>query len=277
MTEQQQHQQQWYVRRGSTIQGPYDVDQLRRYLLLGRVRLTDRASPDGEHWYALTQCAELIPEEMCDLESEEGRERFEAARRAADERDAGGSENLPIPGERVDDLPLKLSWSRWALLGLAVVVAASLVLVGLYGNVGAGSTMARDCSAAAAPRVNWNYCAMEGLTVPPGTNLGGATAVNAVLRDAELAGVGLVDANLSYADLSGANLRGSDLTGADLTGADLRGADLGGTSLVDANLEHADLRGARIEGAQLEGTQLEHAVWIDGRPCVGAARAHCRS
>lgn len=274
MTEQQQ--QQWYVRRGSTIQGPYDVDQLRRYLLLGRVRLSDRASPDGECWYALTQCAELIPEEMRDLESEEGRERFEAARRAADERQGGASEAVPVPGERADDLPLKLSWSRWALLGLAGVVAASLVLVGLYGNVGAGSTMARDCGAAAAPGVNWNYCNMDALSVAKGTNLGGASAVNAVLQDAELAGVALVNADLSYADLSGANLRGSDLTGAELRGADLRGADLGGISLVDANLEHADLRGARLEGAQLEGARLEHAIWIDGRPCVGEERAHCQ-
>ncbi len=276
MTEQQQHQQEWYVRRGSTIQGPYDIDQLQRYLLLGRVRLTDRASPDGEHWYALTQCAELIPDEMRDLDSEEGRERFEAARRAADERQASESATEPMPGERADDLPLRLSWSRWALLGLAVVVTASLVLVGLYGNVGSGSVAARDCDATAAPGVNWNYCSKDALVVPSGTNLGGATAVNAVLQRAALAGVSLVNANLAYTDLSDANLRGADLTGADLQGADLRNANLGGVSLVDANLEYADLRGARIEGAQLEGTRLEHAVWIDGRPCAGDGRAHCR-
>lgn len=275
MTEQHE-QQQWYVRRGSTIQGPYDVDQLQRYLLLGRVRLTDRASPDGEHWYALTQCAELIPEEMRDLESEEGRERFEAARRAADERQAPEAGADPMPGERADDLPLKLSWTRWALLGLALVVGASLVLVGFYGNVGAGSMAARDCDATAAPGVNWNYCSKDALVVPSGTSLAGATAVNAVFQRAQLAGVSLVNANLAYADLSDANLRGANLTGADLRGADLRNANLGGASLVDANLEHADLRGARIEGAQLEGTRLEHAVWIDGRPCASDGRAHCR-
>lgn len=275
MTEQHE-QQQWYVRRGSTIQGPYDVDQLRRYLLLGRVRLTDRASPNGEHWYALTQCAELIPEEMRDLDSEEGRERFEAARRAADERQAAEPGIDPMPGERADDLPLKLSWSRWALLGLATVVAASLILFGLYGNVGAGAAAARDCGATAAPGVNWNYCNKDALAVASGASLGGATAVNAILHDAELAGVSLISANLAYADLGGANLRGADLTGADLTGADLRNADLGGVSLVDANLEYADLRGATLDGAQLEGTRLEHAVWIDGRPCEGEGLAHCR-
>lgn len=269
-------QQQWYVRRGSTIQGPYDVEQLRRYLLLGRVRLTDRVSPEGERWYALTQCRNLIPEAMGDLDSAEGRERYEAARRAVDERQTPEPAESPIRGERMDDLPLARSWSRWALLALAALVGASLVLLGRYGNAGAGASAARACGAAAAPGVNWNYCDKQSLAIPAGTDVSGASAVNAILKSGQLARVRLVNADLAYADLSGADLHGADLTGADLRGADLRGADLSGALLVGANLEYADLRDARLDGARLEGARVEHAVWIDGRPCEDDERAHCR-
>ena len=54
------------------------------------------------------------------------------------------------------------------------------------------------------------------------------------LREAELGGVPLQNAQLQNADLSGAVLYGTDLRGADLTGAILN----------DANLEMADLTGA---------------------------------
>lgn len=94
---------EWYVRRGSAVQGPYSRDQLRRYILLGRVRLTDRVSEDGARWFRLTQCLELIPEEMHDLGSEEGLARYEAARRALDERDPGEDGKLRVGGERTSD------------------------------------------------------------------------------------------------------------------------------------------------------------------------------
>lgn len=268
--------QQWYVRRGSTIQGPYGVEQLRRYLLLGRVRLTDRASRDGESWHAITQCAELIPEEMRDLDSEEGRARFEAARRAVDERQEGEPDD-PVPGgERADDLPVRASPRRWAVLALAVVVAVALLLVGIYGNFGAAPVAANRCDDAPAPGTNWNYCDKDGLELPPGTDLRGASAINATFRNARLAGVALTEASLAYTDFSDADLHDADLSGVDFEGADLRGADLRGAILSGANLAHADLRGATIDGARLADADRERAVWVDGRPCTRGDMARCR-
>ena len=56
----------------------------------------------------------------------------------------------------------------------------------------------------------------------------------AYLRDADIRGACLGDANLSGADLGGACLGVAYLSGADLRGADLRGADLRGADLRDA-------------------------------------------
>ena len=53
-------------------------------------------------------------------------------------------------------------------------------------------------------------------------------------------------ANLRNADLMGANLRDADLRNADLMDANLRDADLRNADLMDANLRNADLMDARV-------------------------------
>jgi len=40
----------WYTRRGSEVKGPFPIGQIRRYVLLGRIRETDEVSTDGETW-----------------------------------------------------------------------------------------------------------------------------------------------------------------------------------------------------------------------------------
>ena len=82
-----------------------------------------------------------------------------------------------------------------------------------------------------------------------GATLTGANLFRANLRDADLAGANLRDADLTGANLFRANLRDADLTGATLTGANLteanlRDADLAGANLFRANLRDADLTGA---------------------------------
>lgn len=86
---------QWYVQKGSRVQGPFTPDEVGRFLLLGRVRNTDRVSRDGEMWEPVTQVPELIPEELLDLGSETGWERYLASYSALDER---GSESRRHPG-----------------------------------------------------------------------------------------------------------------------------------------------------------------------------------
>lgn len=77
---------QWYVQKGSRVQGPFSTNEVGRFLLLGRVRNTDRVSRDGELWEPVTQVPELIPEELLNLQSDEGWNHFISVRKANDER-----------------------------------------------------------------------------------------------------------------------------------------------------------------------------------------------
>ena len=77
---------QWYVQKGSRVLGPFSASEVGRFLLLGRVRSTDRVSRDGELWEPVTQVPELVPEELLNLDAEGAWPRFLEARSLGDER-----------------------------------------------------------------------------------------------------------------------------------------------------------------------------------------------
>jgi uncharacterized protein YjbI with pentapeptide repeats len=261
----------WYVRRSTTVQGPYSASVIRRYLLLGRLRLSDRVSADGRCWEPLTERAELIPDEMRDLGTHEGRRRFEAARQAADERSADREALMPRePSAR----RARRHGSMLAIAGLAVVVLL-LVGIGWYRDFDHGLMQQADCSAAAGKGVVWSGCVKDGVRIADGSVLVGLRGLNASLRDARLSGVDLSGARLDYADLTRASLIDADLTGVVFRGATLNRADLRGADLTDADLRNADLRDARIDGAELDGALLGNALWIDGQACAPDAVGVC--
>jgi hypothetical protein len=76
------------------------------------------------------------------------------------------------------------------------------------------------------------------------------------LRDADLRGVDLTEANLSEAVLSGCDLNSANLSGANLNKAVLKGADLTDANLTGANLAGADLTEASLDAAHLDGADL---------------------
>lgn len=138
---------QWYVQKGSRVQGPFSTNEVGRFLLLGRVRNTDRVSRDGELWEPVTQVPELIPEELLNLQSDEGWNQFLSVRSASDERVS----STPVKVERrtrpdVAPSQLRDEWQSthlqdssnsvlpWSLLGITV---AALGVV-LYLNVTSG-------------------------------------------------------------------------------------------------------------------------------------------
>jgi pentapeptide repeat protein len=93
------------------------------------------------------------------------------------------------------------------------------------------------------------------------------------LKDADLRGANLREADLTKAWLKGADLRGADLTrtwleGVDLRGADLTGAILYGTSLKYANLFEANITGATFWGAYVSG--LIYQPKLGGLPYVAS-------
>ena len=80
---------EWYVQKGARVQGPFSAAEVGRFLMLGRVRRSDRVSRDGELWEPVTQVPELVPEALLDLDSPDGWNRFADARAAGDERGTG--------------------------------------------------------------------------------------------------------------------------------------------------------------------------------------------
>lgn len=116
---------QWYVQKGSRVQGPFTCDEVGRFLLLGRVRNSDRVSRDGELWEPVTQVPELIPEALLDLDSGQGWQRFLQARAAGEERLTLG--DAPPHGERRDPSvdPLARAKADWSAAGAASNAAAS--------------------------------------------------------------------------------------------------------------------------------------------------------
>jgi len=87
-------------------------------------------------------------------------------------------------------------------------------------------------------------------------DLRNADLLGANLRDADLRNADLCRANLRNANLRGANLRDADLRNADLCRANLRNANLRGANLSNANLRGANLRDADLLGANLSDADL---------------------
>ncbi len=94
-------------------------------------------------------------------------------------------------------------------------------------------------------------------------NLREANLSGARLFEANLVFADLREANLSYATLSRADLSYADLKSADLRGASLNNANLGGINLCDAKLAWAKLQKANLGGANLERANLYWTL-LDG-------------
>jgi hypothetical protein len=89
-----------------------------------------------------------------------------------------------------------------------------------------------------------------------GANLRGANLIEAKLKGAQLNGANLVEAYLDGAQLNGANLTNAKLIGANLQGATLFHANLAGADLIGADLSGADLSRANLSRANLSETSL---------------------
>lgn len=80
----------WFTRRDGVVRGPFPAAWIRRYILLGRIRMTDELRLGAGHWRPAFRCEELIPEVLRQPLTEDNLARIKLARRVADER---GSED----------------------------------------------------------------------------------------------------------------------------------------------------------------------------------------
>ena len=139
-------EQQWYVQKGARVQGPYSTTEVGRYLLLGRVRNTDRVSRDGELWEPVTQVPELIPEELLDLDNEYGWQQFLHARQRQDQRQHDSENQLERRSDSAGapeqirrdwiDQPAPQGFLPWSLLGITLTALGVVLFLNSVGVAG---------------------------------------------------------------------------------------------------------------------------------------------
>lgn len=282
----------WYIRRKTTVRGPYPVPQLEEALRNGEIAPSDEISLDGEQWQPLGDGRALRLKVQREVRTGEATDdAWRSERERARQRWEDGAAIEPVdPGDSVFDAVRLQSLQAdhvetRALLdaqakrapSLLIVVAAVglLALIGLFVWYGQSTTPLRtdlgkggQCAAPATPGSSWAGCDKRGI-VMKGADLHSMTLTAVRLDGAQLAG-----SNLSYANLGRANLRGADLTNVLLVGANLDGADLTGADLTGADLSYATLNKANIEGVRLDGVRLGKTTWVGGALCE--RQSECR-
>lgn len=291
----------WFIRRGNELQGPFASGLVKRYILLGRLRLSDQASADRLSWQPLSDIPDLHPSEMgLDLNDKSMRERFFAAIRWADERLGPDRRDGIIPSaeilerrkgdRRSSELPDSIRYrdsklkrlqanreknaaSRKIAVSLLLIIAAIGALAFYFMPSVQQETM-NDCTVPARSGVDWGNCSMEGKNIS-GKELKAANMSNINLTAANLQATRLLHADLSFASLNRADLQGANLQYATLKGADLRGANLTNADLTGADLSYSDLTNAILNGANLAGSKLDKAIWIDKTICRVGSISKC--
>lgn len=283
-----------YVRRGAKIAGPYPANQVKRYVVLGRILASDEVSTDREHWKKVAQVRGLqdalksdpetfrrederahgdrrdreVPDDSAGRERHRGRER-----RRLEKEDI--QRHREMKSRLLQDLRQRHHGYGWRPLLIVVVVLAVLVAGYLFMPGGADVSLTLDCNADPKPGLNWSNCRLDGLQAVA-AELPDLQARATHLRSAVMQGANLRRADLSYADLSLSDLSNAHLEGAVLKGASLLRADLSYARLNGADLSYADLGQANLGGADLQDAVFDHAVWIDGRTCAPGSRGGCR-
>ncbi len=267
---------EWHLRLGERTYGPFPQRLVSRFILQGRILAGDELSRDGREWQPARSLRALFPEEMARLNPKH-------AAQILGQAAAGGADPPPVRHRVEGDAagnPSGTTQSPGAFRHYAPRTAVALVVLGaLVAAVAYLGTERRDdqpdCSAPAAPGVNWRNCRKVALTLR-GTSLTEANLQNGRFPQGDFRSADLNRANLGFADLSGVRLERASLKGANLKGANLRESDLAEADLTGADLSYADLSGARVAGVNWTQVNLSKTIWTDGTVCPEGAVGTCR-
>jgi hypothetical protein len=290
----------WYVRRGDTVQGPFPCGTVRRFVLLGRVRMTDDVSTDQESWKLVSLVPDVIPPGVRKAAKEGTLEELIPDQLREDERTGkerrSDKDNLKFQerrkGERRQDEPEFLQKHRKAreqlqqlqeekqkkrpYIGIIFSVLLIVLLIGGGLYMGAPQLIAEpDCNALPAPGVSWRNCNLDRLQAES-ADLSGALINNALLRQANLSGSNFQGSDLMYAIMSGSDLSYAEFTNAKMKGIDLRHTTLTYADMSGADLSFANLRQANVGGVNFTGAILDNAIWVDGTTCLPGSVGVCR-
>ncbi|VAW86942.1 hypothetical protein MNBD_GAMMA17-1506 [hydrothermal vent metagenome] len=288
--------EQWYIRRGEVIRGPFTEARIAHYLLHGRIKKNDELSQDREKWQFSSEFPQLLPLMFQDASDDAfQRQQLMARKQWETQRELSKNEPryLPLPTE-IDSYSAEAAVLDGdeivspVVSGLNEKKPVNRMLVGfvafsLLGAMGAMIYLNSpepevggiDCTVSAAPKVNWSNCQMAAARLS-NANLSGALMKNMNLSRADLRGSQLMGANLSFSNLSAALLNDADVRQATLVGVSLSGTDLEGAIFDGADLSYADFGGANLAGASFNGTKLDKAIWHDGRICTEGSLGVCQ-
>lgn len=293
----------WYTRRDEKIRGPFPPGLITRFIVLGRLQLTDEISADQIRWQPVKDIPDLIPDPLkSDPTDPELQEYLRVARRREDERASGnrrrgegaGHDERRRREDRRQDEPDELVHHREIKTNLIkerqlpadrlrvrfVVVLITVVFAAIgaaFWFMPQAPALRLQCDMPAGPKVNWSNCKFEGIILTgvelAGAHLGNANLSGAQLQSANLSGGHLSYANFARADLTRANLMQATLTGivlrnailteVNLSGANLSYAILQGANLSRADLSNTDFSNADLTGAILEGAKLDNANFVN--------------
>ena len=289
----------WYTRRDEHIRGPFPQGLITRFIVLGRLQMTDEVSVDQIRWTCVKDVPEIIPDPLkSDPNDPELQEYLRVARRREDERAAGdrrrregaSHDERRRRDDRRQDEPDELLRHREIKTNLikerqvppeglrlrfivALAATVSGAIVAAFWFMPQAPELQLQCEAPAGPQVNWSNCKFEGIILQ-NAELVGARLDNANLSGAQLQGANFTRSNLSYANFGRADLSRANLTQATLTGMVLRNANLEEANLSGANLSYAILQGANLGRANLSNAILSNAD-LSGAIVEGAILDNC--
>ena len=94
----------WYMRRGEHIEGPFPAGLISRYIIIGRIKMTDEVSTDRLNWMQASEIDGIMPSVLHgDLNDAYNKQRLMAAKRWEDERalrDRRGGAHLLLGNDR---------------------------------------------------------------------------------------------------------------------------------------------------------------------------------
>ncbi|MDH5393466.1 MAG: pentapeptide repeat-containing protein [Gammaproteobacteria bacterium] len=293
----------WYINKQGKVTGPFPAKLIGSYLILKRIDVDTLVSVDKNNWIPIEKLPSLIPDEVKNAHTVEGRLVLNKARLREDEREGDmrrdnenrrdknrtSEERRDIAGRRHNNeevsaayLKLKADFSSqrkkvkhrrvYGFTGIAVVVA--LLVFGFIFTDPAQPVRQTDCAVKAAANIDWQSCNKSNIDLIS-SNLSASNLHSTVLNDALMVKTDLSFANLSYASLLNANLSHANLQAAKLVGANLNSANLSNTDLSGADLSYADLSNAIVSNVKVENTRFDNALWTDGRRCMRPSIDRC--
>jgi len=272
-----QDNQLWYVKVNGRVKGPFASGLISKNILLGRIHPNDELSQDKKKWRKASSVHAVMPDVIRNRHEPNYKERLQAARRWADERDeireanANGEEKFYSPRKKMTHLSIKTT----GVLGiLALIIIISAVVYAMFYFTPDDSVYNVDCASAGQDSSTFDSCHLQRRDFSK-RSLKGSSFKNTLLQNSRFKQSGLQNSQFDYANLSNADLTHANFTGASLKAADLSNTILIGTVFTKADLSYANLTGARGSKVKFTGTNLTNAIWFDGSVCAKNSIGRC--